>query len=147
MLLSLLEGIEGYKVIVFIEFHHSIDVISHELKKRKLNFMTLYGETKAPEEVLHRFDNDPTVQVLLLSNAMAAGLNLQVAKYGIYYEIPVSPIVWQQTRRRIERQESQHKTIFIYYLIMRHTVDQQMIAFHKQGRDLWKAILEGKLVL
>jgi SNF2 family DNA or RNA helicase len=148
MLMSILEGIAPkYKVVVFHEFHWSGERIARELQQEGIRYLHLYGKTgKDVDDILHRFDHDSTVNILLLSNQLAIGLNLQVARYAIFFESPVSVIIRKQAQRRVERQESEHDRIFVYDLVTAGTVDHDILRFHKQGADLLKAILDGKHV-
>lgn len=145
---ALLDTIESippcYKVIVFHEFRVSGRRIAKELGAMGIGHLTINGDTKDPDAVLHSFDHDPKKQVLLLNNqAGGYGLNLQVARYGLYYESPVSAILRRQTERRFERQGSQWKRVFRYDFIVHGTVDEDILRFHKEGRDLFRAIVEG----
>ena len=146
-LLALLATIED-KFIVFHDFIHSGDLISTELKKRKIGHVRLYGKTKNEQEVLYAFDKDHKVQGLLLaSEAGAMGLNLQIAKYGIFYESPVPVITRQQCQGRFIRQYGVHKTVFMYDFVMQGTADLAILKWHAKGKSLFDGIIEGKAVL
>jgi SNF2 family DNA or RNA helicase len=144
LLLSILETLT-HKAIVFHEFLYSGRLICRELQEMGIGHRLLNGQTKDPKEALKAFDSDPKVRVLLLNNAAGGfGLNLQVAQYGIYYESPVSAIIRKQTRRRFERQHSSHDKVFQYDLLCRGTYDERILAFHKEGDDLFAAIVQGR---
>lgn len=145
MLLSKVEEThETSKIVVFAEFIYSIDRIATELNKMHIACTPVYGKTKHPDQVLDNFDNDPTQRVLILQNSMVMGLNLQIARVGIFYESPLSALMRKQAERRIERQHSKFKHVFLCDLICRNTVDQQILEFHRTGEDLIKAIIEGR---
>jgi SNF2 family DNA or RNA helicase len=78
---------------------------------------------------------------------MVLGLNVQVAQYGIYYESPVSAMIRKQSERRIERQYSEHSRVFLMDLVVAGTVDERILAFHKEGKELLKSIIDGTTVL
>jgi SNF2 family DNA or RNA helicase len=150
LLMGLVESIaEDQKIIIFHDFIWSGQRIAKELKKIKIGFAALSGSTptRNVEPERWRFDHDPNCRVLILSNALAIGLNLQTASYGIFFESPVSVIMRVQACTRFERQESKHRRVFRYDLVMRGTVDEQILAFHRQGKDLFKAIINGEVVL
>ena len=145
MLLSILRSTRPeYKVVIFFEFTYSGDKILDELKKNKIGAQIIYGKTKDVEAAKQKFMQDVKTRVLLLQCRMAAGLNIQVAKYGIFYESPVSAIKRKQCKRRVERQHALHKTVFIYDLLMKNTVDEQILDFHAEGGDLFEAIIRGE---
>jgi SNF2 family DNA or RNA helicase len=132
----------NHKFIVFHEFQHSSKVIMAKLKELGIGAVAINGMTKKSDEARAAFKNDPKVQALVLSNSAGGyGLNLQFAKYGIYYESPVGAILRKQTEKRFDRQYSLHKTVILYDLIVRGTVDESILRFHAEGRSLWKAIL------
>ena len=145
LLISIIGSIDPkYKIIVFYEFNFSASLIEHELNKLKLGFVRIWSGTKDHAEVLHRFDNEVDCQILLLQNSAGFGPNLQVARYGIYFESPVSPIVRTQTRRRFERQHSAHDVVFQYYLTTLGTYDKKILFSLKAGHDLFRSIIDGK---
>lgn len=147
--LDLLESVvtglpEKYKFIVFHQFQYSAKVISERLTRMGIKHVMINGKTKDTSKSKLAFKTDPTVRALVLANdAGGYGLNLQIARYGLYYESPVSVILRKQTEKRFDRQYSPHKNVFIYDLIVRGTVDQSILDFHKEGRSLWKAILNS----
>ncbi len=145
-LIALLKEITlDHKVIVFNQFTFSGDMIERELKSNKLAYVRIYGKTKKQEEVLSKFKREDACRVLLLNNDCGGfGLNLQVAKYGIYYESPTSPIIRKQTRRRYERQGSKHKRVFQYDLVTNGTNDEDNLVALAAGRDLLEDVLRGK---
>jgi len=131
-----------YKVIVFHEFQYSAKVISEMLGDIGIGHVNIYGDVKDPRGLRNQWRDNPKKQVLVLSNSSGGyGLNLQAAKYGIYYESPVGAILRKQTEKRFDRQYSLHKKIFMLDLIVRGTADQSILDFHAEGRSLWKAIL------
>jgi SNF2 family DNA or RNA helicase len=143
LLLSILKSTrEEYKVIVFFEFNYSGNKLLSELKKNKISSTIIYGDTKDVDAAKKQFMTTKT-RVLLLQWRMAAGMNVQIAKYGIFYESPVSASKRKQCRRRVERQHSLHKTVFIYDLIMKGGVDEQILDFHAEGDDLFESIVRG----
>lgn len=131
-----------HKFIVFHEFNYSAGVISKMLEELGIGHVLINGLRKDGDKARAAFKSDPKCQGLVLSNAAGGyGLNLQNAKYGIYYESPVGAILRKQTEKRFDRQYSLHKTVILYDLIVRGTVDQSILNFHAEGRSLWKAIL------
>lgn len=131
-----------HKFIVFHEFKVSGRLISAMLTMRGINHRILNGETKDHEGVKRDFNSDPNVQGLLLNNSAGGyGLNLQIAKYGIYYEAPVSAIIRRQTEARFYRQFSKHAWVYIVDLVTRGTADETILGYHAEGKALWRSIL------
>lgn len=148
LLLSLASSIrEDHKFIVFYEFTYSGCRIVDELEQVGIKAVQLWSGTKDLQKTRKQFLKDRKIQALVLQNQFGVGLNVQVAKYGIYYESPVSAIIRKQTRRRVERQGSAHSSIVLYDLLMKNTVDERILQFHKSGQNLFQALIRGKIEL
>lgn len=146
LLLSSIESIDS-KAIVFYEYTFSGLRIAKELKALGINALHLYGGSKDQQVIRRRFNDDPSVRVLVMQNSFGEGLNLQAARYGFFYESPVSPITRKQCRRRFERQNSPHSRVFQYDFVCRRTVDEEILAMLKEGQDLFRAIIDGKTAI
>jgi SNF2 family DNA or RNA helicase len=145
MLLSIVASIRpDHKVIVFTEFTYSGERILKELTDMGIGAVHLYGKSKHVDKLRDQFKYDQKIQVLILQNAFGKGLNVQVAKYGIFYESPVSAIDRKQCRRRVERQHSLYKSVFIYDLVTAGTLDEKILSFAQEGANLFDAIVRGK---
>jgi hypothetical protein len=135
------------KVIVFHEFHVSGRLIMQELAQRKLKGVLLNGLTPHPGKVIDQFVDDPRCKVLAINSRSGAfGLDrVKVAQYGIFFESPTSPKTRQQAERRIQRQYSEHDTVFIYDLVTEGTWDRDILEGIQEGRDLLQDIIDGKV--
>ena len=136
------------KAVVFHEFVHSGREICKALEKAKIKAGWLYGGTKDSRALQKQFDDDPRMTVLV-TNWRVGGmaLNLQVANYCIYYESPVGVVDREQSERRTFR-EGQTLPGFLIDLVCKGTVDQRILDFHKQGEDVFRALLRdpGKVI-
>lgn len=137
------------KMVVFHDFIYSGDRITAELNKLKIKSVRIYGKTKDPDGELRRFNEQPEYRIALVNNAAGGfGLDrLKVANYAVYYESPVPTIIRRQTERRIRRQGSEHGSVFIYDLVVAGTVDEMILTWHAGAKDLFQAIVEGKVKL
>jgi SNF2 family DNA or RNA helicase len=147
-LLGVIESIPPErKIIVYHEFTFSGDSIAASLKRLDIKFVRLSGKTKGDGAAeLSSFTSTQGAQVMLLQNSFTSGLNLQIAKVGLFYESPVSLITRKQAVRRFERQESPHTKVFCYDFVVAGTFDQQILNHHKEGGDLFASIIEGEKV-
>lgn len=133
-----------YQFLVFHEFVFSGKSIAREFDRIGIDYLTLDGSTNNPEKMLRSFRRGEKQALVLNVKSGDFGLNLQVAKYAIYYESPVSSITRKQTERRIIRRYSQNRWTAIVDLIMRGTMDERVLRFHAEGEDLFQAILDGR---
>lgn len=133
---------EDRKVIIVHEFNWSGARIARELTREKYKFGWLHGGTKDWTDIKRSFNEDPEYRVLILNHKKGAmGLNLQVANYEFMYESPVSAIDRYELEGRIFRNGQKFKS-FIMDLIVRDSVDQNILDFHTEGKDLFKRLVE-----
>jgi len=130
------------KMVIFYEFTFSGRLIVERLRKEGFDSVWLWSGTKDVRGSLARFADDPRCQVCVVNNKVGAYSidGLQIANYGVFYESPVSAIDREQAERRLWRQ-GQERRVFQYDLITLGTVDQKIRDYHKEGRDLIKALL------
>jgi SNF2 family DNA or RNA helicase len=138
--------VDSYKAIIYHQYTFSADLICRELKDMGVGFLRLWGGTKNHDELLARFDDDRKARVLVMQLDMSFGPNLQAAKYGLFFELPVSPIVRKQAQRRFERQHSQHDKVFRYDYVVRGTYDQRILDALAEGKSLFDQIMDGRAV-
>ena len=134
---------EDAKCVVFHEYIRTGELIEQTLKKKKYGVVRLWSGTKNHREVLRKFNENKTTRVLAVNNASGAqGLNLQVANYVVFFESPVDPITRQQAEKRCHR-PGQDKPVFYFDLIMKDSVDERIMAFLREGKNLMRAIIDG----
>lgn len=148
-LFELIDSIpEDEKIIVFNEFIYSGDKICEALTKRGIKHSRLYSGTKNHSQELTNFSKDPKCRVMVAnSQSGGTGLNLQIAKYCLFYETPVSPIIRKQAEGRIYRQGQTHDKVFIYDIIVKDSIEEKILLYLKEGRDLFEALIDGEEVL
>lgn len=136
----------GCKMIVFHHFVFTNTLISDRLKQMKVGHARVYGNAKDPISELRRFKTDDTCRVLVInSRSGSSSLNLQIANYVMFFENPDSPIDRQQAERRVWR-PGQEKRVWIYDLLMQGTWDSKIHKANAEGRDLLRALLDGREV-
>ncbi|MCK5614365.1 DEAD/DEAH box helicase, partial [Candidatus Pacearchaeota archaeon] len=133
------------KGVIFVEFTPSGDMIAERLKKAGLKFERLYSGTKDKIAAKDTFVTDPECR-WLLANSRSGGvnLNLQVADYELFYECPVSPIVRRQAEKRAPR-GGKTKTTFIVDFMVKNSVDEDVLEFIREGKDLFQNLIEGEV--
>ena len=144
LLLELIDEVpDDRKMIVFYEFTFSGARICQELAERKIPHGWLWSGTKDWTSIKEAFNNDPDYRVLVLQwKKGGMGLNLQAANYCFFYESPVSAIERYECEGRIYRTGQTYKSI-IYDVVVRDSVDERILDFHKQGRDIFSALVEN----
>lgn len=147
-LIELLQEIpEDEKILIFHEFILSGQRIASYLVESKIKHVSLNGATKDPAAELRKFTQDKNCRVMLANwRSAGTGLNLQCAKYAIFFESPVGPIARTQCEGRMSGARQIHRS-FIYDLVVGGSVDERILAFHKEGKDLMEEVCSGRAQL
>jgi len=99
------------------------------LKKRKL--------------IVETFQNDPHPHIFLVSlKAGGVGLNLTRAQYVFHVDPWWNPATENQATDRAHRIGQTHN-VFIQRLLMRHTVEEKMMALKARKQALFDAVVEN----
>jgi len=123
--LRLLEPLaERGKVVVFTEYRATLDRLKEVLSRADIKFVYVHGEMglKERRSAIATFWDDPKVKVFLATDAAGEGINLQVARYQINYDIPWSPLKLEQRFGRIHRYGQKDLT-YVYNLAIKDTID------------------------
>ena len=142
-LLALVEEVPlDRKWVVFHDFVHSGKFIMEELRRRKITAGWLRSGADVKKE-LQGFNSNNKVRGLVASWHMAGmSVNLQKSNYVFFFESPVGIIDREQAERRCFRQGQQHKG-FMYDLVVRGSMDESILNFHKKGEDLFQALVRN----
>jgi len=140
---------EDSKCIVYHDYQITGRMLCAMLRRRKWRFAELSGLTEDSVGQINSFLHDPTVRFMVANNESGAtGINPQkVCNYAIFYESPSSPITRRQAEKRLSR-TGQRKHVYLYDLVVPNSVDEKILSYLKQGKDLFASIMsEGKKVL
>jgi superfamily II DNA or RNA helicase len=145
-LLELLDGLlgEGRRVLLFSQFTEMLALIEEALRKRKIDYQILTGQTPSRERsaLVKRFQDGDTPIFLISLKAGGVGLNLTAADTVIHYDPWWNPAVEAQATDRAHR-IGQDKPVFVYRLICAGTVEEKIQAMQGRKADLARAVLEG----
>jgi SNF2 family DNA or RNA helicase len=135
------------KALVFHEFTWTGARICRELTKAKIKHGWLWGGTKDWATMKDKLDNDPDYRVQVINHKKGAfSLNLQRASWEFFFESPVSPIAREQAERRARRQ-GQTRKVMMYDLVVRDSVEERILDFHKEGVSLMDALVSNPQLL
>jgi non-specific serine/threonine protein kinase len=134
---------EGHSVLVFSQFTTYLDLVERAMGERGMKAMRLDGATPVPERKrrVERFQQGEAPSVFLLSlKAGGKGLNLVKASYVILLDPWWNPAVERQAADRAHR-IGQSRKVSVLRLLMRHTVEEKMVALSERKAGLYKALL------
>lgn len=134
---------EGHKALVFSQFTSFLDIVGNALRKEKITFERLDGQTPHLErrDMVHRFQTQSKAHVFLISlKAGGVGLNLTAADYVFILDPWWNPAAEAQAIDRSHRIGQKNKVI-AYKLIAKNTVEEKIIELQKQKREVADAII------
>lgn len=145
MLLELLGSMpSGKKCVIFNDYIKTGELICENLTQQKIKHLRLFSGTKDKVGSIEKFLKDDSITALVANSASASvALNLQKANYCIFYESPVSPIVRAQAEKRCHRAGTSEK-VFVYDLACINTIDERILSFILEGKNLFEEIINGR---
>lgn len=150
LLLDLLSSLpDERKAVVFYSFTATGRMIFNRLKEIERKGIWLWSGTKDPKGDQRKFQTNPDYSIAIINNQVGAysldGLQ-DVANYAFFAESPISPLDREQAERRLIRQ-GQSRTVFLYDLLVKGTLDARIREFHSDGNDILKALRENPYLL
>lgn len=138
--LELMEDIlaEGHKVLIFSQFVQVLHRLREYFEREGVNYCYLDGSTRLDErgEMIRRFQEDEGTRAFLLSlKAGGTAITLTAADYVIIFDPWWNPAVEDQAIDRSHR-IGQTKNVFVYRLIMEHSIEEKMLQLQQKKKDL-----------
>ncbi|MCE5318523.1 MAG: DEAD/DEAH box helicase [Parachlamydia sp.] len=133
---------EGRKALVYSQFTSMLSLIGKKLKERGIAYAYLDGSTQNREEVVSRFQEDPTLHVFLISlKAGGVGLNLTSADYVFLYDPWWNEAAENQAIDRAHR-IGRKETVIAKRYVMVESVEEKMMKLKEHKRSLVDALLD-----
>ncbi len=136
---------EGHRALVFSQFTSFLDLLEPELERGGIAFVRLDGSTPTVKrkKIVEGFQSGTGPGVFLLSlKAGGQGLNLTSASYVFHLDPWWNPAVENQASDRTHR-IGQRRTVTITRILMRHTIEEKMMALKQRKLALYRAVLAG----
>jgi len=117
---------DKHKTIIFSEKVRLLDCLANFLTGQQYKFLTLTGrvKTESRQELVNKFNTDPTVLVLLMSTkAGGVGLSVTAASRVILFDISWNPSHDLQAQDRAYRL-GQRRKVKVYRLLTACTVEE-----------------------
>lgn len=132
----------GEKVIVFCHFRTPAELLKKDIEEKlgyEVSLFTGKESDKAREENLNNFKVD--TPILIGTEAMAEGLNLQFCSYMIHYEQGDTFAQREQRIGRIRRPKAKGTYCHIYDIVTKKSFDQVKLKKIEKDRILSEAML------
>jgi SNF2 family DNA or RNA helicase len=141
-LLEILAG--GHKALVFSQFVKHLKIVENWVKGQGISYQYLDGSTpgKKRTESVNAFQAGEGDVFLISLKAGGTGLNLTEADYVLHLDPWWNPAAEDQASDRAHR-IGQQRPVTVYRFVSEGTIEEQIIALHKEKRDLADQILSG----
>ncbi|MFB6350461.1 MAG: DEAD/DEAH box helicase, partial [Bradymonadaceae bacterium] len=134
----------GRKVVVFSEWKKMTSRAVERAEKLDLGVVELTGDvpTSKRGELLERFDEEPSAQVFVSTDAGGTGLNLQSASVVINLDIPWNPATLEQRIGRVHRL-GQSETVQVVLMIAANSYEERVASLVGQKQSLFDNVVVG----
>lgn len=136
---DIIEAANGNPILVAYWFQHDLERIIDRLSRLKLKYSTLY---KA--EDIEKW-NKCELQIGLIHPASAGhGLNLQFGGYNlVWFSIPWSLELYQQTNARLYRQGQKSNVVVIQHIVTKGTIDEKILVALSSKDKVQSALIDA----
>lgn len=132
------------KVIVFCHFASTARMLKAQFDRIPGANTVMYTGAESDEkreQNIASFKTDPDCRVIIGTEAMAEGLNLQVARYVIHYEQADTYAQREQRIGRVRRLGSEHDCIYVIDVVSLGSFDEVKMAKLRSDYQVSSAIL------
>ena len=129
---------------MFSQFVGHLSLIRELLDERGIPYQYLDGSTSAVhrEQRIQAFQSGQGDLFLISLKAGGFGLNLTAADYVIHMDPWWNPAVEDHASDRAHR-IGQQRPVTVYRLVVKDSIEEQIVSLHKEKRDLADSILTG----
>ena len=135
----------GHSALVFSQFTSFLDLVETALTTHHIPYVRLDGSTPTGKRrtLVKQFQQGQDASVFLLSlKAGGQGLNLTKASYVFHLDPWWNPAVENQASDRTHR-IGQTQKVSIFRILMRHSIEEKMMALKQRKTALYQAVLDG----
>ncbi|WP_297420540.1 DEAD/DEAH box helicase [Clostridium sp.] len=133
---ALLESTED-RMIIFYNFKYEYQRLKEICEKLKKTVSIVNGDTRD----LKNYEQYKNTITLIQYKAGAMGLNLQKTNKIIYFSLPLSSELFEQSKKRTHRL-GQQRSCFYYYLITEKSIEEDIFETLKQRKDYTDKLFE-----
>jgi SNF2 family DNA or RNA helicase len=133
---ELLESTDD-RVIIFYNFKEEYEKIKSICKKLDKPISVVNGSSND----LSNYKNYNNSVTLVQYQAGAMGLNLQLSNKIVYFTLPLSSELFEQSKKRTHR-IGQDRNCMYYYLIVKNSIDEQIFKVLEERKDYTDKLFE-----
>jgi len=133
---------EGRRILLFSQFTSMLTLIEAELKKRKIGWVKLTGQSQKRDELIAQFTSGQVPIFLISLKAGGVGLNLPQADTVIHYDPWWNPAVEAQATDRAHR-IGQTQSVWVVKLVAQGTIEERILALQERKAALADSMYSG----
>jgi superfamily II DNA or RNA helicase len=133
---------EGRRILLFSQFTSMLTLIEAELKKRKLSWVKLTGQSQKRDALIEQFTSGQVPLFLISLKAGGVGLNLPQADTVIHYDPWWNPAVEAQATGRAHR-IGQNNSVWVVKLVAQGTIEERILALQERKAALAESMYSG----
>lgn len=136
-----------HRALIFCQMSSCLDLVCSQILDRfGVKYQKLLGSYGARErhQIVNQFNHDSSVRVLILTTQVGGlGLTLTGADIVIFMEHDWNPMNDLQAMDRAHR-IGQTKTVNVYRLIMRDTIEDKIMSLQRFKENLAKSLIQAR---
>ena len=126
------------QVVVFCVFQHDLDEVRMVAHSEGRHYSELSGRAHQLEE----WREDPGAVIAVQIQAGAEGVDMTCAHHAVYFSLPHSLALYDQSKARLYRPGQDHRVSFLH-LVAEGTIDEAMYGSLQRKRDVIDSIRDG----
>ena len=133
------------KIVIFTQWKKFGDLLCEEINKKLWQYVFVHGELSSNEKdiQLQNFENNPNVRILVATDCLSYGCNLQFADTLIHADLLWNPQRMNQRNGRIHR-IGQKNTANVITIMTQNTIEERVHNILKNKSDIFNQIIEGE---
>ena len=116
------------KVILFTTFRATAKYLHERLEKNRISSILLWGSMDQPKQYyIDQFKTSKTLKVLISTEVVSEGVDLQFSSFLINYDLPWNPMRVEQRIGRIDRLGQKSQKLNIWNLYYEDSIDDRIV--------------------
>lgn len=133
---------EVSKTVIFTKWHTTFFHLKEQIKFTTFSVNPTV-EKKEQNGVIERFANHEGYAVLLVTDAMSEGIDLDMANTIINIDLPFNPAKLQQRIGRLDRYTQESSFIEIHNLILEGSIEESQLNILQDRLDVFEQVIGG----
>jgi superfamily II DNA/RNA helicase len=131
------------KVVLFAYYRFTLEYLKERFDEEGINSVLMMGGIDSDEKKkgIARFRDDKKIRVLLTSETLSEGIDLQFCSVLINYDLPWNPMKVEQRIGRIDRIGQEEELIQIHNLFYKETLDDRIYERLYERLDIFREAL------